>query len=148
MQKNVMHKVLVTLMLFFASTVTAWAAGADDIIGVWKTKEGKSHVTVSKDGNKYVGNISWLKEPNGKDGKPVTDKNNPDEDNHNRPILGLQILSDLEFDDGEWEDGEIYDPKTGKTYNCKAWLEGGKLKLRGFIGFALLGQTTEWTPVK
>jgi uncharacterized protein (DUF2147 family) len=44
-----------------------------------------------------------------------------------------------------WEDGKIYDPKNGKTYSCKMTLEGNELKVRGYVGFSLLGRTTVWT---
>jgi len=44
----------------------------------------------------------------------------------------------------EYEDGKIYDPPSGKTYTCKAWLENDKLHLRGYLGFSLLGKTVVW----
>ncbi|MFZ5907440.1 MAG: DUF2147 domain-containing protein [Nitrospirota bacterium] len=45
----------------------------------------------------------------------------------------------------QWEGGKIYDPQNGKTYSCKIKLEGQKLRVRGFIGFSLLGRTAVWT---
>jgi hypothetical protein len=44
-----------------------------------------------------------------------------------------------------WSQGKIYDPKNGKTYSCKMTLEGNELKVRGYVGFSLLGRTTVWT---
>ena len=42
--------------------------------------------------------------------------------------------------------GQILDPHNGKIYRCYiSLLEGGrKLKVRGYIGFALLGRTEYW----
>jgi uncharacterized protein (DUF2147 family) len=39
--------------------------------------------------------------------------------------------------------GKILDPENGKTYKCSLTLEEGgqKLKVRGLIGFSLLGRT-------
>jgi uncharacterized protein (DUF2147 family) len=50
-------------------------------------------------------------------------------------------------EDNVWNDGKIYDPKTGKTYSCKMTLSGNKksLDVRGFIGFSLIGRTSVWT---
>ena len=50
------------------------------------------------------------------------------------PIKGMVIMWGLEQDDDEWEGGKIFDPKKGKTYNCKIWLDGDELKVRGYAG--------------
>jgi uncharacterized protein (DUF2147 family) len=48
--------------------------------------------------------------------------------------------------EGVWEDGDIYDPKSGKTYSCYMKLQSmDKLKVRGYIGISLIGRTTYWT---
>ena len=47
---------------------------------------------------------------------------------------------------GEYNGGEILDPKTGRMYRAKMTLEdrGKKLNVRGFIGFSLLGRSQVW----
>ena len=46
----------------------------------------------------------------------------------------------------KWEDGWIYDPDSGSTYTAEMHLEGpDTLKLRGYLGISLLGQTQVWT---
>lgn len=132
-------------------------SGADAITDRWETEDGKAHVEVSRRGEEYRGEIVWLGEPlypaddpEGMGGQPRIDRENPDPALRERPILGLKILDGLEYDgDGEWTGGTIYDPENGKTYKCKAHLsDGGRtLHLRGYIGFSLLGRTTEWTRV-
>jgi len=46
----------------------------------------------------------------------------------------------------EYDQGEVLDPLTGKTYKLKAKLsaDGKTLEMRGFIGFSLLGRTQTW----
>src|SRR5215471_11024198 len=63
-----------------------------------------------------------------------------------RPLIGLHILWDLSKDGDEWSGGKILDPDNGKVYKCYIALEhdGKKLKVRGFIGFSLLGRTQHW----
>lgn len=92
----------------------------DAIVGKWLNQEGTSHIQIFKATNgsfagKYYGKIVWLKEPL-KNGKPKVDDLNPDPKKQSVPLLGLQILKDFVYDaeDKEWEDGTIYDPKTGK----------------------------------
>jgi uncharacterized protein (DUF2147 family) len=125
------------------------AQTADDVIGIWLTEGGKSKVEVFKKDGKYYAKIIWLKTPNYEDGTPKIDKNNPDKSLNKRPIIGMEILQGLEWDDDEFEDGEIYDPESGKTYSCEAEFDGmDKLNVRGFIGFSMIGRTTVWTRVK
>ncbi len=65
--------------------------------------------------------------------------------NKDKPILGMEILTNLKKDGDEWSGGKILDPKNGKIYKCYIELEGpDKLKIRGYIGFSLIGRTKYW----
>lgn len=66
-----------------------------------------------------------------------------------RPDLGLELLKGFTYEgDNLYDDGTIYDPKSGKTYSCKMTIEGNSLKIRGYIGISLFGRTETWTKVK
>ena len=66
-------------------------------------------------------------------------------ENKNKPIAGLVIVKDLSLEKDTWEDGTIMDPKSGKVYDCYLSLEAPNvLKVRGFLGFSLLGRTQTW----
>ncbi|MEY4594263.1 MAG: hypothetical protein RIQ47_673 [Bacteroidota bacterium] len=122
---------------------------ADNIVGLWLNQEGTAHVQISRIGSTYTGKIVWLKEPT-ENGRPRTDKNNPEAAKRAMPLMGLVILKDFVFDadDAEWTDGTIYDPKNGKTYSCTMTLEDGRLNVRGYIGISLIGRTAVWTRIK
>jgi len=147
--------IAVFLCLFAAIYTTAFAqTKADRIIGYYltyddKTGDESSQIQIFKATNgKYYGKIVWLKEPN-ENGKPKVDDENPDKALQNKPILGLQLLKGFIFEEksDEWKDGSIYDPESGKTYNCFIKFDGEKdLKIRGFIGKAWmgLGRTATW----
>jgi len=140
--------VLVFAGCLLAFGINAYGAGQerDTILGKWLTANGESVVKVYSCENGFCGNIVWLKEPLDKDGKEKVDDKNPDKSLRTRKIVGLGILTGLQYKGpNKWEDGKIYDPDKGKTYKCKAWMEEGNLKFRGFIGFSLLGRTTTWT---
>lgn len=152
--------ILLTLVVFLAlsGAAVAQAQKADDIVGVWKTAEtdkGYSHVKIFEDAGEYHGEIIWLLKPNypadepdGLAGKPKVDRKNPDKNLRNRPILGLRLLDGFEFKGSEWSSGTVYDPENGKTYKCVMKLDGDTLNVRGYVGFSLLGRTTEWTRVE
>lgn len=74
-------------------------------------------------------------------------------DKKNQPIVGLVFMEQLiqsHGDPNHWEKGAILDPKTGKVYRCQLDLsaDNNKMKVRGFIGFALLGRTQNWERVE
>jgi uncharacterized protein (DUF2147 family) len=144
MKKRVL--LFVGLLLVFGMNVYAADQGKDTILGKWLTENGKSLVNVYHCGDAFCGRIVWLKEPLTKEGKEKVDDKNPDASMRSRKILDMEILKDLQFKGpNKWEGGKIYDPDKGKTYKCKAWMEGKVLKFRGYIGFSLLGRTTTWT---
>lgn len=62
-------------------------------------------------------------------------------DRKNQRIVGMEIIRDMKLDGDTWEDGTILDPETGKVYDCKLWLEGEVLKLRGYVAFFYRTQT-------
>ena len=134
---------LLLLMLTGFSAKTF--AQKDKLEGLWYNAEKTAKINIYKgtDG-KFWGKIVWLKEPE-KNGKPKTDENNPKAERKNDPLLNLVILSHFEKDgDDLYNDGEIYDPKNGKTYSCKITHKGTSLSVRGYVGISLIGRTTTW----
>lgn len=132
---------LFILSLFCLATVTATAQ--NQIVGKWLSADKKGVTEIYKKNGKFYGKIVWLKEPN-ENGKPVTDKENPEASLRSKPIMGLLILKDFYYEDGEWTGGTIYDPNNGKTYDCTMWLtDNNHLQVRGYWG--IFYRTESWT---
>jgi uncharacterized protein (DUF2147 family) len=143
-----MKHLLAVITIGFLS-VSAFAQKSDDILGVWWNQEKDAKIEIYKDGKVYRGKIVWQKEPLNESGKPKVDKNNPDVKLQSRAVMGLVVLNDLEWDDDEWDSGSIYDPKNGSTYSCYITMPNqNTLKLRGYIGFSLIGRTATWERAK
>src|SRR5579872_6803523 len=134
------------LLLFMGVAGVQGQVKADDVTGVWLTHGDKpAKIQISRSGDRFEGKIVWLQTPT-ENGKPKVDKNNPDESKRARPVLGLELLRGFRFDKDEWNDGQIYDPESGKTYSCTMTLkDSNTLKVRGYIGISLLGRTEVWT---
>ncbi|BAV95311.1 hypothetical protein JBKA6_1298 [Ichthyobacterium seriolicida] len=67
----------------------------------------------------------------------------------NQPVVGMEIVKEMEYDDGEYEDGSILDPGNGKFYDCKMWMDASNydvLYVRGYI--FLFFRTQKWYRVK
>ena len=117
-------------------------------VGLWNTEDNQGQVEVSRCGDTLCGELVWLAEPMNSDGQPKLDQHNPDVSLRNRPVQGLRILWGMQpaGDAQTWENGKVYDPESGKTYQGKITLDGPDvLKLRGFVGAPLFGRTSTWT---
>mgnify|MGYP005750538813 FL=1 len=138
----------VLLVYLFLGLSQASAQTESSILGVWYNTEKTAQVEILKAGSEYIGKIVWLKEPI-RDGKPATDQENSDPKLRSRPLMGLNILEGLKYSGGIWKGGEIYDPKSGKTYSCEVKLKSSDiLEVKGYLGFSFVGRTVEWTKAK
>jgi uncharacterized protein (DUF2147 family) len=81
-----------------------------------------------------------LTEPHDKQGKPkiCTKCTGGEKD---QPIVGLIIIKDLGPGGDRYKGGTILDPEDGKVYRAEIWTEGGKLKVRGYVGLFYRTQT-------
>jgi uncharacterized protein (DUF2147 family) len=143
-------KNIVFIGLLISLSILAHAAFApDDIVGVWKDGKGKGHVKIYKQNGRYYGKIIWLQKPKDENGKPKVDKNNPNASLRNKPLIGLTMLKNFEYEDGEWSGGNIYNPSDGKEYKAYMKLKDkNTLSVRGYVGISLLGKTDTWTRVE
>lgn len=65
----------------------------------------------------------------------------------NKPVEGLTIVHGLKANGGNsYVNGQILDPKDGRTYSFKATesADGKKLEGRGYIGVSMLGRSQTW----
>ncbi|WP_066756070.1 DUF2147 domain-containing protein [Crocinitomix algicola] len=138
-----MKRIMAFIILSVSSIISTYGQ-SNAIEGIWLTEIKDAKIEIYKKGNSYHGRVVWIKNPNDENGKPVTDKNNPNEALRKRPILKMDILIGFVYEGGEWT-GKIYDPKKGETYKGKLWISDGNLMVRGYLGW--LYDTKTWTKV-
>lgn len=145
------RSVTVALEMALLSAVIWSAALASELspVGLWKTIDdntGKPRglVRIMEVNGEYQGTVEKIFIEPGEDRDPKCEK--CDGARHNQPVIGMTILWGLKKQGDEYEGGAILDPESGKVYRARMKLdgEGGKLSVRGFIGFALLGRTQTW----
>ena len=141
-----MKKYFLTLALVLLSFYT-FAQNANNILGIWMTEEKDAKIQIYEQNEKYFGKLIWSKNMYNEQGNSKLDVNNPDEQLQKRPLENLILLSDFEFSGDEWENGQIYDPKSGKTYKCYIKLEGNQLEVTGYVGVKWLSRTVTWNKV-
>lgn len=147
-----MKKFLRPLALTFLMIgCVAYGFSQNTVIGKWKTiddetEKPKSIVEIyEEDGKLYGKVIELFREPE-EEQDPVCNECDEDDPRYKQKVRGMVIMKGLKKDkDGVWENGKILDPKNGKVYGCDVALQGAdKLKVRGYVGFSLLGRTQYW----
>jgi uncharacterized protein (DUF2147 family) len=133
-------KYFITTILILSMHVSLFAQ-ADNILGVYWTPKKDGKIEIYKSGDKYHGKIVWATNPR-------KDTKNPDKTLQQRSLVGATILTDFEYKNGKYDDGEIYDPESGKTYSCVMRLNGNKLNIKGYIGITLFGRTETFERVQ
>lgn len=139
-----------SFLALMALAPVAFAQGNDGVAGRWLTENGKGVIAIAPCGGSICGKIDWMKPPaNAKPGVIPRDNHNPDPSRRQQPMCGLQIIYGFhhrEDDPRRWVEGHVYDPESGDTYHASITLEDANhLRLRGYIGIPLLGQSQVWT---
>ena len=138
------------LTVLLASTVSAAGQNDDtlDPTGYWLTENERSIIHLSECDEGLCGEIAWIIE----DGMRY-DRENPEPAKRERELCGLQIIQGLEPDPdqpGRWIDGDVYNAEDGETYNLLVRVqdhEPDTLRVRGYVGMSIFGQTQEWSRV-
>jgi uncharacterized protein (DUF2147 family) len=116
----------------------------ESILGEWCTQReegrppGRVKFVQAQDGT-YMGILTWSADPK-------KDVNSKDPRLRDRPLVGIVLMWHLKYDDGEYVDGYVYNPEDGGTYRVKTEvLSPESLKVRGYLGISLLGQSKTWS---
>ena len=123
-----------------ASVASTSTNGGDRILGVYKAvKDGAvSKVRITKIGNNaYKAQVFWLEEETNPDGSIRRDIKNPDPAKRNTPSNQIVLIESVSYDseEGVWNNGNIYDPTSGKVYKTIVDFKDDKtLRVRGFLG--------------
>ncbi len=139
------HSIMAAILLHLVAVVPAWASGIE---GIWRTEEGRSHITITRCGTGYCGYISYLAEPNDASGQAKRDVNNENPVYRDRLLLGLTIITDLQplESQGFWK-GKIYNPEDGDVYSATISPHPDGLKVEGCVAYVLCGSQI-WTRVE
>jgi uncharacterized protein (DUF2147 family) len=142
----IMKKITATLLFSFVGLL-AFSQTNSDIVGEWYNAEKDAVITLFEENETVSGKITWMQFPNDNKGNPKTDPLNPDEKLKSRARMGMVMMTDFAYDeDNVWDDGELYDPKMGKSYSGMMTLKDkNTIDLRGYIGFSFIGRSSTWT---
>lgn len=138
--------IVILLLLGVALRAEAQAPQPQQLLGRWLSETKRGVIDIYPCGEEICGKLVWMIEPI-RHGAPAIDDKNPDPKLQQRPLCGLTMLGGFRNTEPQrWTGGWIYDPDSGKTYHATMFLESaGVLKLRGYVGIPLFGETQTWT---
>ncbi len=155
-----MKKLLVLFTCLFFGTVASAADqnqsdGDMTAAGMWQTYKGgkpggapDGKVQIYEENGVWYGKIAGSSNPDDKDN--VSYCTNCSGEFKDKPVQGLRFMWGFTRDGNKYTGGNILDPNTGSTYNSSMTLvdNGQVLKMRGYMGISLFGQTETWTRIK
>ncbi|WP_323991107.1 DUF2147 domain-containing protein [Nguyenibacter sp. L1] len=111
--------------------------GILSVLGLWETKEHDGVFQITSCGTQVCGRLVGMRYtgevPKGKDGESECG------------LLMLTGFTPDPDDPGRWN-GHILDPDDEHVYHAQIWSpREGVLKLRGYVGIPLFGETQTWT---
>lgn len=139
-------------MVFMLMATITWAQSP---VGKWKTIDDETGVAKSvveiyeKDGQLYGKIVELLNLEPDEDPNPNCDQCDEDDSRYNQKVIGMEIMQAMKKSGRQWEKGTILDPKKGKVYDCKIWLneeDPNELMVRGYIAFFF--RTQSWYRVE
>ncbi len=152
-----MKKISLLFMLISAFVF----AKPEEVVGKWITEKSENGNQIiveiyETSDKKYNGRILELTIPVYTEGeykgKEKMDLSNPDERLKNRTLRGIDFVSEFDYSekDDKFENGKIYNPINGKTYNSYMKLQDdGRLLVKGSIDKkGLIGKKQYWTRYK
>lgn len=152
-----MRTLVATVALCVVSTAASAQQGS--VMGTWLTASGVAQVRLGPcpdaASGPLCGFIVGLINPKGPDGQVVapdvaTDYRNENPSLRSRKVIGMPLIWGFKAtsDPNSFESGKIYNGENGKTYSANISLQpDGKLRLRGYVGSPMFGETQLWTRV-
>ena len=137
-------KIKTSFLLIFFPVLLFGQRKADDILGVWLNEKKEAVVKIYKTEDEYFGKIIDIQGEHAPIKNTLKDSNNPKPELRARPLIGMPLLENLTFSNGEYGGGTAYNPRMGRYFDCKAWLISEKeMKIRGYWGFLFGTETWE-----
>ena len=125
--------------------------GHERICGKWESVEKSIIIEVYMAGSDFRAKLIWYSDTEGKPLDYWTDRRNPNPVLRSRKLLGMEVLSGLQYDpdNHSWENGMVYDSKHGREWNASANIDkNGQLRVRGYWHFKFIGRTMTFFRVK
>ncbi|HTF27265.1 MAG TPA: DUF2147 domain-containing protein [Flavitalea sp.] len=133
----------ISLGLFFLITGFTANTPANQVVGVWESEEKNLQIEMFEDDGDFAGRMIYFKCSSDSVMQTSRDTENPDRKYTDRKLLGLKLVEKLSYQgDNVWDNGKIYDPNSGNTYEARIQLTGPNTAIvRGYWKFRWFGRS-------
>lgn len=135
---------LTGVVLLLISTVAgAQPFSEGDLNGYWMNPQQTSIIKLVNVDGTYFGKMTWLSEK-----KNSLDVNNEDESKRGRRLVGTVLMKDLQWNADYWDEGTVYLPNRGTTYNCYVNMpDKNTARINVYLGFRWISKSELWVRV-
>jgi uncharacterized protein (DUF2147 family) len=135
----------IPIILFFFLLITGFETpeAAYRLIGVWESEEKNLQIEMFEDNGHFAGRMIYFKCSSDHIMRTCTDTENPDKRLTDRRLLGLKLVTRLSYQGkGVWDNGKIYDPNSGNTFEARIHLTGSNTAIvRGYWKYRWFGRS-------
>jgi uncharacterized protein (DUF2147 family) len=131
------------LLAFVAITGLNGVSSSHQIVGIWESEEKNLQIEIFEDYGQFAGRMIYFKCSSEEIMRTCTDLENPDKNLTSRKLLGLKLVTKLEYKGTNvWDDGEIYDPNSGRIFDARIKLNSPNTAIvRGYWKYRWLGRS-------
>lgn len=132
---------LTLLAALCALATPALAQDATRVAGTWQSQSGITRVKVTPCGAGLCAHVVWQRTPS-------KDVHNTDPAKRERPVVGLQLVSNMKpVGPNEWS-GSIYNYEDGQTYSGKVKVvNANAIEIGGCVMGGMICQSKTWTKI-
>ena len=133
--------VFLTLLLILSSFSEPY--NAYHLVGVWESEEKNLQIEMFEDDRLFAGRMIYFRCSSDDIMRTSRDIENPNRNLRSRKLLGLNLVTKLRYKgDGVWDDGKIYDPNSGNTFEARIQMTGPNTAIvRGYWKYRWFGRS-------
>jgi uncharacterized protein (DUF2147 family) len=116
---------------------------AYQLVGVWESEAKNLQIEMFENDGEFFGRMIYFKCSTDEIMRTKKDIENPDKHLTARNLLGLMLVTDLAYQgDNIWDEGKIYDPNSGHTFEARIQLTGPQTAtVRGYWKYRWIGRS-------
>jgi uncharacterized protein (DUF2147 family) len=113
------------------------------LVGVWESEEKNLQIEMFDDNGQFAGRMVYFKCSSEEIMRTSIDSENPNANLRSRKLLGLKLVTRLDYQGNDvWDDGKIYDPNSGNTFEARIQLTGPNTAIvRGYWKYRWFGRS-------
>lgn len=142
------HACLLFLLLVTAihSSTSHSVSPSSQLVGVWESEEKNLQIEMYEIDGMFFGRMIYFKCSTDEVMRTSKDIENPNKDLTTRNLLGLTLVTELAYQgDNVWDDGKIYDPNSGRTFEARIHLTSPQSAIvRGYWKYRWIGRSMKF----